>query len=84
MTDKIDLRHPLDIERTLDEMRAIREAASLTQEELARLVGVPRAYISKWENRNTKYAVTPSYEHLVILHRTLCGLRLQMEATHGK
>lgn len=78
MTDR---RHPLDIERTLDEMKAIREAVGMTQEELARMIGVDRSYIAKWENRT----VPPSFKHLVILHRTLCGMRLQMEATrHGQ
>ena len=74
-----DTRHPLDIERTLDEMKAIREGAGYTQDSMARLIGVPRTYISKWENRE----VSPSFDHLVILHRTLCGMRLEMEANRG-
>lgn len=67
---------PFDIERTLEEMRAIRLESKLTQEGLADLVGVPREYISKWENAD---GPKPSYENLVILHRVLNGLRLELE-----
>lgn len=75
-----DHRHPLDIERTLDEMRDIRVASGLSQDQLADMVGVHRTYISKWENGEVK----PMYEHLVMLHRVLCGLRLELEgARHG-
>ncbi len=78
-TNKRDHRHPLDIERTLDEMREIRLASGLTQEQLADKVGVPRTYISKWESRE----IVPSFDHLVILHRILCGLRMESEVAHG-
>lgn len=75
-----DNRHPLDIERTLDEMRDIRTRSGLSQDQLADMVGVPRTYISKWENGEVK----PMYEHLVMLHRVLCGLRLELEdKTHA-
>lgn len=73
MNNNNDHRHPFDIERTLDEMRFIRVSAGLTQQQLADKLGVPRPYITKWE----KGMATPSYEHLVMLHRVLCGLRLE-------
>lgn len=74
-----DDRHLFDIERTLDEMKTLRESLSLSQEQLAEIVGVDRSYISKWENR----VVPPSFQHLVILWRTLHGLRIEAGVQHG-
>lgn len=70
-------RHPLDIERTLDEMKDLRERIGYSQEQLAELVGVDRSYISKWENG----VVRPEYKHLVILWRILHGLRIEAEGS---
>ena len=68
-----DDRHPYDLERTLDEMRQLRDELGMTQEQLAELVGVDRTYISKWENG----VVRPDWTHLVILWRILHGLRIE-------
>lgn len=73
-----DYRHPLDIERTLDEMKSLREQLNLSQDKLAEIVGVDRSYISKWENREHP----PSYKHLVILWRILHGLRVEAGVSH--
>lgn len=68
-----DERHPLDIERTLDEMQDLRAQLGISQDKLAELVGVPREYISKWENKVHR----PDWQHLVILWRILHGLRIE-------
>ena len=78
-TPSRDDRHPLDIERTLEEMRQLREQLGMTQEQLAELVGVDRTYISKWENG----VVRPDWTHLVILWRILHGLRIEAGVLHG-
>jgi DNA-binding transcriptional regulator YiaG len=75
-----DLRHPMDIERTLDEMRELRVSLNLSQDNLADLLGVDRSMISRWENGQTR----PDYDNLVRLYRILHGLKQTVEATvHG-
>lgn len=69
--------HPLDIERTLQELKSLREGLGMTQQQLAALMGVPRTYISKWENGVAR----PDYVHLVQLWRLIHGLRIEAEAT---
>lgn len=69
---KQDTRHPMDIERTLQEMKTLRVEHNLSQDDLANLIGVDRSYISKWENG----VVRPEFHHLVMLHRILHGLKL--------
>ena len=70
-----DPRHPMDIERTLDEMRDLRKKHNLSQNQLADLLGVDRSLVSRWENRETR----PDYENLVRVHRILQGLKLTGE-----
>lgn len=72
---KSDARHPMDVERTLDEMRSLRQDAEMTQQELADLLGVDRTLINKWENK----ACRPRFSHLVMLHRILHGLRIEQQ-----
>lgn len=70
-----DPRHPMDIERTLHEMRGLRIKHNMSQNQMADLLGVDRSMISKWESGATR----PSYEHLVMVHRILHGLKLSGE-----
>lgn len=80
----VDHRHPYDIERVMDTMFEIRTAAGLTQQELADKVGLNRVYISRYESKVPKMRKLPSYTHLVMLHRVLCGLWLQNEIKAGR
>ena len=73
MTDKKKIvRSEYDIEVTMQNMKARREAAGMTQDELGALLNVPRSYISKWERGFSR----PGYEHLVRLYRVLHGIVL--------
>jgi transcriptional regulator with XRE-family HTH domain len=69
-----DKRHSMDIERTLDEMKQLREGAGMTQQALGEVIGVDRTYISKWENKVCR----PEFNHLVMLWRTLHGLQIEV------
>lgn len=71
-------RHPLDLERTLDEMKGLRETLGYTQDRLAELVGTDRTNISKWENKVSR----PDFNNLVILWRILHGLRIEAGVQH--
>lgn len=72
----MDTRHPFDVERIFDNMLEIRQASELTQKELGDKVGLPRHYISRYETKGTGRC-KPSFDHLVMLHRVLCGLWLE-------
>lgn len=73
-----DARHPLDIERTLDEMKELRQRLGFSQEQIAEMLGVDRTYISRWEDGK----VRPEFDRLVMLWRLLHGLRIEAGLYH--
>jgi len=59
-----------DILNTLNNMRDMRIAAGLSQQEIGDLLNVPRNYISLWENGHAR----PQFDNMVRLYRVLHGI----------